>query len=110
MTPDFPPASINKVLIDGAHRDDPPKSPWTPASTLVCRRTAQVSCGRERLCRGSVKIGEPLAQDVLLHLAHGVARQLLDEDETLRQLELRQASVERGQDRLLVHSRVLGAD
>ena len=41
---------------------------------------------------------EPLAQQVLLHLAHGVARELVDEDDALGQLELRQTAVKCRQD------------
>ena len=40
------------------------------------------------MCRWCVEVPILLAQQVLLHLAHGVARQVVDEDDTLRQLEL----------------------
>src|SRR5690349_177885 len=50
----------------------------------------------------AIKPGERVAQDVLLTLAHRVARQLVDEHDALRQLEPREPPAERVQDRPLI--------
>ena len=48
---------------------------------------------RGQLLRVNIGVGIP--QDILLHLAHGVARQFVDDEDALRQLEFRQPAVER---------------
>src|SRR6266851_4094972 len=50
-----------------------------------------------------------IAQDILLHLAHGVARQLLDHDYPFRHLEFGEPAVERLQHRGLIDLGVLVA-
>ena len=49
-------------------------------------------CMNEILLRVNLRVGIP--QNVLLHLAHGVARQFVDNEDALRHLEFRQPSVE----------------
>ena len=49
------------------------------------------------LLRVDIRIGIP--QNILLHLAHGVARQFVDDEHPLRHLEFRQPAVERLQHR-----------
>src|ERR1700730_18112464 len=59
-----------------------------------------------RAHRGRIKAGVAMAEQIFLHLAHGIARQLVNEDHAFRQFELCQSGLERIEDRLLGNCRL----
>src|SRR5438876_11772264 len=64
---------------------------WLRVASCISSRKASVATTRG-LCRGSLTVH--LAQDVLLDLAHGVTRQLVDDVHTLGNLEVRNLRLE----------------
>ena len=80
-------------IPDAARTRDPFYRPAPPGSNGVGRGQRHFA-GPAHIMRPSAlrslaaeEIGEAVPQDVLLHLAHGVARQFVDEDDALGLLE-----------------------
>src|SRR5260370_9938838 len=96
-----------RSLSSGAHSRDPLAPTRWLAMTVLGGAFARTT-KKMVLLRINLRIN--IAQNILLHLAHGVARQFIDHDHPLRHLEFCQAPVERLQHRGLIYLRVLVAD
>src|SRR5258708_9798454 len=96
-----------RSLSSGAHSRDPLAPTRWLAMTVLGGAFARTT-KKMVLLRINLRIN--IAQDILLHLAHGVAGQFVDHDYPFRHLEFCQPPIERLQHRGLVDLRALVAD
>src|SRR6266481_5341702 len=106
--------STSASVMDGGRRTSSPRSRMASSARLMARTASSrcswilAACCRSIVfaprsahacasCSG-INILIRLAQYVLLHLAHGVARQIVDDEDALRHLEFGQLPIESPED------------